>query len=98
MRYAVHFIDDDGQSTRRGEFMAEHLKFLEGNSQAILTAGPLVDAKTGAGVGGQWIVEAGNVSQVEDLVKSDPFYGTGLRKEVRIFEWKVVFDAGGVIS
>ena len=98
MRFAVHFIDNDEERAKREEFMAEHLRFLERNSRCILAAGPLIDAKTGVGVGGQWIVEAADASEVEHLVTSDPFYDTGLRKEVRIFEWRVVFDAGKIAS
>lgn len=97
MRFAVHFIDDDEHGAKREEFMGEHLKFLERNSQNVLAAGPLLDAETGANAGGQWIVEAQDASDVEHLVRSDPFYGTGLRKEIRILEWKIVFDGGRVV-
>jgi uncharacterized protein YciI len=73
--------------------MPEHLAFLERNSANVKTAGPLKNAD-GQAAGGLWIVEATDASDVDLLVKEDPFWPTGLRKSVRILEWTQVFADG----
>lgn len=94
MRFIVKFTDNEDQASKRQEFMQDHLQFLSNNSKSVLAAGPLLDQLTGAGDGGLWFVEADDQSQVQALVEEDPFYPTGLRKEISILEWKLVFEDG----
>ena len=94
MRFAVRFIDNEEHADKRRLFMKDHLAFLDRNKDAVLAAGPLTDAESGQGEGGLWIVEADSPAAVQDLVEEDPFYPTGLRKEVQILSWKLVFENG----
>jgi uncharacterized protein YciI len=96
MRFAVHFADNEEHAAKRQQFMQDHLEFLLRHKTSILAAGPLFDAATGTGAGGQWVVEAADEAEVTALVREDPFFPTGLRKEIKIFEWKPVFDSGEV--
>ena len=93
MIFVVLFEDDPaaGPDVRRAH-MAAHLAFLERHAQ-VRAAGPL---KTGDGqvAGGLWLVDAGDPSEVDALVKEDPFWPTGLRKSVRILAWTQVFADG----
>lgn len=98
MRFAVHFEDNEGHADKRQEFMRDHLAFLKNNADKILSAGPLFDATTGAGAGGQWVVEASNASDVQNLVEQDPFFSTGLRKAITILKWHLVFEHGEVMK
>lgn len=41
--------------------------------------------------GGLWLVDADGPDSVMALVQADPFWPTGLRKDVRVLEWKQVF-------
>ena len=94
MKYAVYFEDDDDFAHMRPKYMAEHLQFLADNAAAIEAAGPMKRADNGEPAGGLWIVEAGDAGEVQKLVETDPFWPTGLRKQVHILEWTRVFADG----
>ncbi|KIC21609.1 YciI family protein [Leisingera sp. ANG-Vp] len=92
MIYCVLFEDTPGRETLRQQHMAAHLEFLASRGQQVQGAGPLLE--NGEGQGGMWIVEAGSAEDVQELVQADPFWPTGLRKSVRILEWRQVFREG----
>ncbi len=94
MKFVVLFEDNSGMgSAVRTQHMPQHLDFLEANQQQILAAGPL-SASDGAGAGGLWLVQADNEEAVQALIHEDPFWPTGLRKSVKVLEWKQVFANG----
>jgi uncharacterized protein len=94
MLYMLILEDDDRFADARATHMAAHLDFLERNARAVRAAGPLIDAETGKGAGGLWLVEADGIDQVTALYQADPFRPTGLRKSVRILEWRQTFAEG----
>jgi uncharacterized protein len=91
MLYAILFEDDASKPDMRARYMADHLAFLETHADVVRAAGPLVDARDGSGAGGLWLVEADKPEDAEALCRADPFWPTGLRKSVRILEWRQVF-------
>ncbi len=94
MEYIVLFEDNEAAVDQRSKYMKDHLQFLEQNSETIVAAGPLLDASWCLPAGGMWLVFADSVEEVEGLVKSDPFWSTGLRKSIKTFEWRQVFAQG----
>ncbi|MBB5516505.1 hypothetical protein FHS89_002536 [Rubricella aquisinus] len=92
MKFAVLFEDNEAHANQRAQHMQAHLAFLEANADRIEAAGPL--KAQGAGAGGLWLVEAKTAAAVQQLVESDPFWPTGLRKSVRVLEWVQVFRDG----
>src|SRR5436853_6702464 len=94
MLYAVLFEDNADRAKARERLMADHLAWLERRAEAILAAGPLRDAANGAPGGGLWLVEADSRQSVEALYREDPFWPTGLRRSVRVLEWRQVFSDG----
>jgi len=48
----------------------------------------------GQGAGGIWIVDATDAGEVNQLVREDPFWPTGLRQSVRILAWNQVYAEG----
>lgn len=92
--FVVLFTDNADRAEVRDSLMPQHLKFLEANRERIKAAGPLRDDATGQPAGGLWLVEAFDRNEVETLVQQDPFWPTGLRKEVSILAWKRVFADG----
>ena len=94
MKFVVLFEDDAaaGKDVRRTH-MPAHLAFLERHASKVQAAGPL-RSSDGQGAGGLWLVEATDPSEVESLVKEDPFWAAGLRKSVRILTWSQVFADG----
>ena len=94
MRYIALFEDNPAAGeTIRADNMSDHLAFLERHKTSIRAAGPLREPD-GIGAGGLWVVEADAASDVQKLVEEDPFWPKGLRKSVRILEWKQVFADG----
>ena len=89
------FEDNDEFADMRSKHMKAHLEFLQRNSKNISSAGPLVDTKDDKPAGGMWLVTADSARDVSLLVEEDPFWPTGLRKSVRILEWKRVFSTTG---
>ncbi len=92
--FVVLFEDEvsRAENIRRSQ-MPAHLDFLERNASAIKAAGPLRGAD-GMPAGGLWLVEADDHEHVENLVREDPFWSTGLRRSVRVHAWRRVFANG----
>jgi len=90
MLFAVLFTDNDAHADVRPGLMAAHLQFLEKNRRCVRAAGPLL-GRDGQGAGGLWLVDADDAEAVMALVQADPFWPTGLRKDVRVLQWKQVF-------
>lgn len=96
MKYLVLFEDNPGVGTDvRSLHMAAHRQFLADNSDNVDAAGPLHESD-GSNAGGAWVVEGDSESEVERLIKEDPFWPTGLRKSYRILQWTQVFANGQV--
>ena len=91
MVYALLFEDNDEFADQRAKHMSAHLYFLESNTDTIISAGPMHDRLQHQSAGGLWIVEAKDQRSVQELIEADPFWPTGLRKQVRILEWTQVF-------
>jgi uncharacterized protein YciI len=91
----IVLLEDDPQrgAEIRREHMPAHLAFLDRNAHAIRTAGPLSDGD-GQPAGGLWLVEAGDLAEVEALTREDPFWAAGLRSSVRVLAWRQVFRDG----
>lgn len=94
MLYVALFTDYADRIEARQRLMPAHLAFLEEHRHQIRAAGPLREAADGAGADGLSLVEAESHGAVDDLVHRDPFWPTGLRKEVRILQWQQVFSDG----
>ena len=94
MKFIVQFEDNEEMAHMRQKHMLEHLAFLETNHSSIDAAGPLFHFENNEPAGGIWIVEAEDQDAVHELVKSDPFWPTGLRKTYTVLGWKQVFANG----
>ncbi len=93
MIFAVLLEDNDDFAEMRPKYMAQHLTFLTEHADRIEAAGPLNDAADGRPAGGLWVVTAQTAEEVRSLVETDPFWPTGLRKSVRIMQWRQVFNS-----
>ncbi len=94
MKYIILFEDSpNADPDIRKEKMPLHLAFLERHADQISAAGPL-HTPSGEAAGGIWIVEANSENDAKNLVKTDPFFSTGLRKSFRILAWTQVYAGG----
>jgi hypothetical protein len=78
----------------RRRHMPAHLDFLNQNTALIRAAGPLHDVASGQPAGGLWLVAADDANTVVALTQDDPFWAAGLRRSIRILEWRQVFADG----
>jgi uncharacterized protein len=94
MKFVVLLEDDPhADPDIRKTHMRDHLAFLEANAERISAAGPL-SKPTGGQAGGLWLVDAENENDVEQLIRRDPFWPTGLRKSFTILKWTQVYAEG----
>lgn len=94
MKFIVEFADHESMAHKRQEHMAQHLEFLEKHKDEIICAGPTFEPNSGDGAGGMWLVEAESAERVQVLIEFDPLFSTGLRKEIKVKEWRPVFENG----
>lgn len=94
MKFVILFQDNpDADPAIRQTHMEHHLAFLARHADEILAAGPLSDM-SGTTAGGLWLVEAASAARVEQLVREDPFWPTGLRQAYSLRSWTQVFAEG----
>jgi uncharacterized protein YciI len=89
MLFFVRFTDRPDRLNVRERHLRAHLEWLDAHPE-VVAAGSL--RKTGeAPVGACWIVRAADVSEVEGVFASDPFWTEGLRESVEILQWSQAF-------
>jgi len=98
MLFVVMLENEPKNEDARPKHREAHQAYLEKNVGKLRDAGPLLDPKSGASLGGMWLVEAENEGDVSKIVENDPFYHAGLRKSVRIAQWKLVFSGGKKVA
>lgn len=87
MLLAVIFTDKPGQGEVRAANLQAHVEWLEKNKDVIPVGGSLRSEPEQVPKGGLWIANADSKTQLDDLLKSDPFYIAGLRQSYEILYW-----------
>jgi len=85
--FAVLFTDIPGLGELRARHLQAHIEWLELNKDAIPVGGSLREELGQVPRGGLWISEASSKNQLDDLLKTDPFYIAGLRQSYEILHW-----------
>ena len=80
MLFAVLFIDKAMHGVVRASHLQAHIDWLEYNKDVIPVGGSLRHELGETPKGGLWIAEAESKLQLEELLKTDPFYIAGLRE------------------
>lgn len=96
MLFILRFEDDCEKPKIRRRYSREHKHFLAVNNQTILIPGSLSNDASLPSDGALWIVQARDVSEVEEIYQSDPFWKNGLRKSVEIKVWNRTMPEGDV--
>lgn len=91
MLFVIRFTDHQDRKAIREENLELHISWLAEHKDKVLVAGSLRSALGENPVGAFWVVEASTKEVAENLYKSDPFWTTGLRKEVEILHWSKAF-------
>jgi len=87
MLFAVIFIDKPGHGHVRAANLQAHIEWLERNKEVIPIGGSLRHDPEAVPKGGLWVAEAGSKAQLEDLLRTDPFFIAGLRLSYEILHW-----------
>ena len=87
MLFAVIFKDKAGHGKVREANLLSHIEWLEKNKEVVPVGGSLRHEPGETPKGGLWIAEAESKSQLEELLKTDPFFIAGLRESYEILHW-----------
>jgi uncharacterized protein len=91
MLFIVQFEDKPGMAELRQKLIADHFAFLDSRKDKVLVAGSVREIPSDLPLGGLWIVEAENETEVRNIFKGDPFWMSGMRASVRINRWVKAF-------
>ena len=91
MLFVIRFADHQDKRLIREANLESHISWLADRKDIILIAGSLRQEPESNPVGAFWVVEANTKAEVKELYKSDPFWVSGLRKEVEILHWSKAF-------
>jgi uncharacterized protein YciI len=91
MLFVVRFVDHPERLAVRRAFMTQHLAWLEQHRDVVLVAGSLRAEAADKPVGACWIVRADTRRQVQDLLRTDPFWMQGLRQSTEVMLWSKAF-------
>jgi len=87
MLFAVVFTDKPDQGDLRAAHLQAHIAWLEQHKDIIPVGGSLRQEMGQTPKGGLWVAEADSKEQIEELLKSDPFFIAGLRQSHEILHW-----------
>jgi uncharacterized protein len=87
MLFAVIFTDKVAHGGIRAANLQAHIDWLERNRAVIPIGGSLRHEPGETPKGALWIAEAESKLQLEELLKTDPFYTAGLRQSYEILHW-----------
>lgn len=87
MLFAVIFTDKPGCGEIRASKLQAHIEWLENNKEVVPVGGSLRHEPDEVPKGGLWLANAESKAQIENLIKSDPFFIAGLRQSYEIFHW-----------
>jgi len=85
--FAVIFTDKPGHGELRAMHLQAHIAWVDEHKDKVLVAGSLRHEPTDIPKGGLWVVEAESKEAVFELMKTDPFYTSGLRQGIEVLHW-----------
>lgn len=87
MLFAVLFKDIPGMAEVRAQNLAAQLAWLEENQAVIPVGDSLTRELSETPKGGLWIADAQSNEELDALLRTDPFFTPGLRKDCEIIHW-----------
>lgn len=87
MLFAIIFTDKLGCGEVRAANLQAHIEWLEKNKAVVPVGGSLRHEMGETPIGGLWIAKAESKVQLEELIKTDPFFMAGLRESYEILFW-----------
>ena len=87
MLFAVIFTDKPDHGAVRVANLQAHIDWLEQHKDIVPIGGSLRHELGQVPKGGLWVAEAESKAQIEELLKTDPFFTAGLRQTYEILHW-----------
>ncbi len=87
MLFAIIFTDKIGYGKVREANLQAHIDWLEQNRVVVPVGGSLRHELGETPIGGLWICEAESKAQLEEVIRTDPFFIAGLRESYEILHW-----------
>lgn len=97
MLFAVIFTDKPVHGDVRNAHLKAHIEWLEAHQDVIPVGGSLRTEIGETPKGGLWIAEAASRDELEQLLKTDPFFIAGLRAGYEILHWSKANPARKVL-
>ncbi len=92
--FAIIAHDAPGMAPRRAETRPRHLDHLHAIGDALVAAGPFLDA-AGVPTGSLVIVRMEDLAAARAFADADPYAQAGIFAEVRVSAWRKVLPEGG---
>ena len=93
--FVVYALDKPGSGAEiRAENRPRHLEWLKSLGDKLRVAGPILSDDGDAMIGSMLLIEANSLSDMKDLVETDPYAKAGLfeRTDVRPYNWLLGAD------
>ncbi|MCZ6638255.1 MAG: YciI family protein [Alphaproteobacteria bacterium] len=89
-----HGLDHPGGVAKRKELREAHEAYLNEHGNMIMMRGPLLDDAGADSVGSVWLLDVPDLDAGRELLEGDPFYKSGIYKDVAFHRWRFgrVFD------
>ena len=87
-------LDHAEGMTKRAEFRNAHEAYLDEIGNNIMARGPLLNDAGSESIGSIWLLDVPDLDAGRRLLEVDPFYKSGLYKDVMFHRWRFgrVFD------
>ena len=87
-------LDHPDGTAKRSANRDAHRTYLSEHGDAVMACGPLLDDAGTEPVGSIWLLDVADLEAARALLEGDPFYRSGLYKDVTLHRWRFgrVFD------
>jgi uncharacterized protein len=89
-----HAVDHPDAKEKRIEHRETHAAYLKERADMIMMHGPLLDDEGAQTIGSVWLLDVPSLAAGRELFEGDPFYTSGVFKDVTFHRWRFgrVFD------
>jgi uncharacterized protein len=84
MHFIIHCLDKPGSLDVRRAYFEAHKAYIAAAPVKVVISGPLVASDNETPIGSCFLVEAGDLQDVQELNQNDPFFKAGLWANIAI--------------
>lgn len=89
-----HGLDHTDGMAKRAEYRDAHEAYFNEHGDNVIARGPLLNEAGSESVGSTWLLDVPDLDAGRSFLEGDPFYKSGLYKDVMFHRWRFgrVFD------